>query len=815
MNPDDPIYEQLAQQEHRRRRPAALLLEIARSEGASTQLLNRVLVGLAASEAGVWSYDLHLKRVWFSRQKRGGLGFAELDVSRVLRLWRHLLHPDDSLRLKEHFESYLKDPVGIFETEFRARGADESWRWIRARGRVIRDEAGLASRLAGAYFDVTKYRAVREQLARDRDLSDQIVNSLPGVFYIFDEQGRYLRWNDNLERVSGYTSQEIAALNPLQFFSGADVERVQARIAQVFEAGPAEIQADLVTKDGAAQPYYFTGRLIDYDGKRCVIGMGIDISERKRAEAALQASQKRYRALVNEIEGVVWEADPSSFQLTFVSDFAERLLGYPVQQWYQPGFWSDHIHPEDREQTLSHTMECIARGEVHDIEYRMCARDGQIVWVRDLVSVEVIEGKPHRLRGVLVDITERKKAEAARIEIEAQLRQAQKMEALGTLAGGIAHDFNNLLTTILGNAHIARQDAIEGSTVHESVDEILKAGRRAKDLVQRILAFSQPQAQSSEAVDLEVVAHEVVRLLHAVLPAGAEIVFSSAAPLPSVRADASQVHQVILNLATNAWHALEGRNGRIDVRLERLVLETACATHTVELPAGEYVRLSVHDTGCGIDPATLPRIFEPFFTTKPSGTGTGLGLSIVHGIVHRHGGAIRVDSEPGVGTTFHVYFPAIHQAAGATEVLAPVDEARGQGERILYIDDEEQLVFLTQRLLERRGYRVIGHTSAEQALSAFRDDPTAFDLIITDSNMPGVSGVDLARQVLDIRPDADVVLTSGCLRPEEIACAREVGVRDVILKPNTIEELAPMVRRLIDDQRMRRADAHPPRESSI
>ena len=791
------LQERLRHIENAKRNLARELSERAQSEASLNECIERVLEALDSAEVGLWSLNLATQRVWYSREWKRQLGYQEHEVTDALDEWSDRVHPEDLKLVSERASAYLGNPKGVHEVEFRMRHRDGYWRWIFARGQIIRDQAGNAVYFAGGHFDITDRRAVREQVLKEREHSEQIVNSLPGVFYLFDQHGRYLRWNKNLEILTGYSPEEIEALHPLDLFHGAHRELMSARIQEVFDNGQANAEADLITKDGSAHAYYLTGKLIQFDGAPCLIGMGIDIEERKRAEVALQVSEQRYAQLVNDVEGIVWEADPDTFQFTFVSDFAETLSGYSIMQWYEPDFWVDHLHPDDRAKALSVCLEQTENGEAHDLEYRMIASDGRILWLRDLISVERIEGKPCRLRGIIVDVTEHKLAEQARNELEARLRQSQKMEALGTFAGGMAHDFNNILATIIGNAHIARDELRHGSRPLDTIEEILRAGQRAKEVVQRILTFSRPQEQRLQALNIAPAVEEAVTLLRTTLPAAVNIVFSSQAELPNVRADPSQIHQIVLNLATNAWHALEHGSGRIDVRVDRLTVTSAQITLMPELQPGEYVRLSVHDTGKGIDKASLPRIFEPFFTTKPHGQGTGLGLSVVHGIVRNHHGAIRVDSELGLGATFCVYFPVTSEAAHELPPGTPEMSYRGNGEHILYVDDDEPLVFLTKRFLERHGYRVTGHTSVDDALREFRSDPKAFDVVITDSNMPGTSGLDLAESLLEIYPTADIVLTSRYLTPEDVARASEIGVRDVILKPNTVEELVPLVQRLL------------------
>ncbi|MBL0124383.1 MAG: response regulator [Betaproteobacteria bacterium] len=404
----------------------------------------------------------------------------------------------------------------------------------------------------------------------------------------------------------------------------------------------------------------------------------------------------------------------------------------------------------------------------------------------------------------------RTKAEAARAFLETQLRESQKMEAIGTLAGGIAHDFNNILATILGNVELARQDMSASSLALESLAEIRKAGSRARDLVQQILSFSRRQPTERKPIALAPVIEESVQLLRSTLPARIEVDVHCDADLPTVLADATQIQQVLINLCTNAMHAIGERPGRIGIRLDALMLDNTLMQAHPALHAlcarqpCHAVRLAVSDDGCGMDAAMLERIFEPFYTTRQVDEGTGLGLSVVHGIVQTHEGAIIVESQPGKGSTFTVYLPATVAAEQPLpkmqmpEVSAPASiaaDAHG-GKHILYLDDDESLVFLVSRLLERSGHRISGHTDQREALDALRADPNAFDLVVTDYNMPGMSGLDVARAVRTIRADLPVAIASGFIDETLQSQAEGAGVRELIFKANAVEELCEAFARL-------------------
>ena len=386
-------------------------------------------------------------------------------------------------------------------------------------------------------------------------------------------------------------------------------------------------------------------------------------------------------------------------------------------------------------------------------------------------------------RALLEDNAERERAVHERTKLEDRLRQAQKLEAIGTLAGGIAHDFNNILAGIIGFADVGLQEAEDPVATTHNFREILRAGQRARDVIRQILSFGPRREQNREVLNLEHSVREALILMRATLPASVEITTCFDAETPIVLADGAQVHQIVTNLATNAWHAIGDEDGRIDVQINAFRVDSDFSQTHPDLRPGRYVRLSVSDDGHGIDPSVTERIFEPFFTTKPPGKGAGLGLAMVHNIMKASDGAISVYSQPGIGATFHLYFPALEgDAPGAPPAEPPTP--LGCGQRILFIEDEPVLAVLGERLLTRLGYTPVVQTDALAALTQFKDQ--SFDLVITDLTMPRASGIDLARRIWKIRPTR-IILVTGYSATLDAARARDLGFSDFLIKPYTLQ----------------------------
>lgn len=633
--------------------------------------------------------------------------------------------------------------------------------------------------------DITDLKEALEELTLERNRAQRYLDIAEVILVALDAEGRITLINRKGSRILGYEEGELLGRS---WFDACLPERHRDRVKEVFaqlKSGSMEWaeynENPVLTKTGEERVIAWHN-LIIRDGSGTPTGTfssGEDITDRRAAEEALRQSEMRLRTAV-EMAGLnAWVVDPESqeFQLIHVTDeFKGMHAGeaIPIEHGLQ------FIHPDDREALTASFSRAAETGELMKVESRVIMPDGSMRWVVSQGSrIAGTASSPRRFFGISLDVTERKEEEAARL-------RAGKMQALGTLAGGIAHDFNNILLAIAGNARLAIGDLSPEHPVQENLAEIEKASARAASLVRRILSFSRSGEQVYDVLRLEPVAEEAIKFLRSTVPAMIEIRFSSVGDVPAVAGDPTQIHEAVANLVANAAHAIGDQKGLIDVRLDAVTIEAG--SRAFDMPAGRCVRLSVRDDGCGMDGATMARIFDPFFTTKPKDVGTGLGLFIVQGIMKNHKGAVRVESAPGVGSTFTLYFPP---AGGAVE--CPSTEAqelpRGRGEHVLFVDDEEAIVDIGVRMLERLGYHVTAASDPARALGMFQLRPRDFDAVVTDLAMPGMSGLDLARHVLAVRPDVPVLLSSGNVPAEIREAALGLGVLELIQKPETINEL--------------------------
>jgi len=511
-----------------------------------------------------------------------------------------------------------------------------------------------------------------------------------------------------------------------------------------------------------------------------------------RTIARLAASEQRFRELVQTVDAIVWEMDVATQQFTFVSQQAEKLLGYPVGQWYaEADFWRRHIHPDDYDQVMALQRTVATGGEEHNIEHRAIAADGRVVWLRDIIHLVPNHGtKAPLLRGLMIDITEQKR-------LEEQFHQSQKMEAIGRLAGAVAHDFNNLLTAITGYCEFLLEDLDGSDPRRNDVDEIKKASDRAAGLTRQLLAFSRRQILAPQVLDLNRVVADMEKMLGRLIGEDIELIIALDPAAALVKADPNQVEQILLNLVVNARDAMPD-GGTITVRTANVQIDSDHLHRSAPLKPGRYALLAVSDTGIGMDAEVRSQMFEPFYTTKDAGKGTGLGLSTVYGIVKQSGGDIVVDSAIGRGSTFKIYIPSI---VDATDVTNQQDRPGGRlygTETILLAEDEDSVRTLLQRTLQHYGYRVLASRNgidARQLAAKFSD---TIHLLLTDVVMSGMRGPELAAALAPERPGIRVLYISGYTDSAIVRDNAQLPGVAFLQKPFTPAALVAQVRKVLD-----------------
>jgi PAS domain S-box-containing protein len=516
--------------------------------------------------------------------------------------------------------------------------------------------------------------------------------------------------------------------------------------------------------------------------------------ENKKNRQALQESEERLRTVYETFPDSVTIINAADGRCVDVNSAFTRLTGWTAEDVIGKtaadlAIWHN---PNEREKL---TAGIAQNGKVDNLEAKFRLKDGSVITALMSAILIQLKNKPHIL-SITRDISDLKSAQKEREQLKTQLIQAQKMEAIGTLAGGIAHDFNNILGAIIGYAEMALYDTKKDSMEHYNIDQVLSAGHRAKDLVKQILAFSRKSEQDKSIISLANIVAEALKLLRASLPTTIEIRQNIEPNLDAIFADPTQMHQVVMNLCTNSAHAMGDTSGILKVELHNVDLNVQKAAQYPELNPGPYVKLSISDTGQGMDSETLDRIFDPYFTTKEQDKGTGMGLAVVHGIIKGHGGIIRVQSTPGKGTRFDILFPVMEkQMESETAELKALPTGN---EHILLIDDEENLIDLGKSMLKKLGYRVETQTRPDEALETFGAAPHKFDLVISDMTMPGMTGDSLASELMKIRSDIPVIICTGYSERIDEQRAKDLGIKGLIMKPFTIRSLSKTVRDVLD-----------------
>jgi len=698
-----------------------------------------------------------------------------------------------------------REPFRDFECS--RLGPDGTTRYVSISGTPIFDEQGRFKGYRGIGRNITERKKVEKSLKQSELRFRQLFENSIDALFVHDERGRFVDCNAAACQALGYTREELLHLSVADIAARllSDEERRERKGETLWQRAmksePGRIvgfeENDLRRKDGSTFPVEVGVGAIEYDGRRLIYASVRETTERKRAEAELRSrqemldlAQKSARAAAFEWRIAAGEGqNPSSPDLEAMYGLAPGAYDGTFEALKRL------VHPEDWPAVTAAMARANESGDVA-AEYRVVHPGGAVRWLQAKGRIfRDDRGRPARVVGFMLDVTERRQAEEELRRLEARLRQAQRLEAMGTLAGGIAHDFNNILGAILGYGERASAAAPRGSRLHRDLESVLAAGERGRALVDRVLAFSRSGMGERIAVHVEGVVREALDLIAAKLPPGIAIETALKAGRAAMHGDPTQVHQVLVNLATNAIQAMPaGGTLRVSLNTERVDAARVATIGTIGV--ADYLVLEVADTGTGIPPQILDRIFDPFFTTKEVNVGTGLGLSLVHGIVMELGGAIDLATTAGAGSTFTVYLPRAGDAPDHPEDTEPA-VPQGGGQRVLFVDDEEPLVRLATETLEELGYAPVGFTSSAAALEAFRADPKGFDAVITDERMPGMSGSALIRAVRGIRRSVPIVLVSGYAGGMVATRAHSAGADEVLKKPLSARELAASLARVL------------------
>ena len=762
----------------------------------------------------------------------------------------------------------------------------------------------LQQRVKKLEKNAIEFKQVEKSLRRERNFSETIIDSLPGIFYFFDDTGKFLRWNKNFKEVSAYSAEEILNMSPLDFFQGEDRHRVAERIKEVFEKGKSSVEADFVSKNGIKTPYHFSGMRLTIDQRHYLAGMGIDmttrkqaeetlrqfksaveassdaigmstpegkhwyqnkafddlfgeigsdsparlyvdepvgrevfktimngnpwsgevemygkdgnklqillrayavkdnldrivslvglhtdITERQQTEEALRASHERFLTVLDSIDATIYVADMETYEILFMNNYMIKSFGSDItgeicwdvfrgESGPCPHCTNDQLIDENGKPTGV----CVWQDKNPITEKWYMNYDRAIEWT---------DGRLVRLQ-IATDITKLKK-------MEEELRQAHKMESVGTLAGGIAHDFNNILGIILGNTELAIDDVPEWNPARLNLQEIRTATLRARDVVRQLLSFARKTRLEKKPTKIIPMVKESLKLLRSSIPTSIDIRQNIPEDVDTILADPTQINQVLINLCTNANHAMSD-GGVLEVSLKNVELGENATVQYPDLNPGRHVNLTVSDTGHGIPEEDIDRIFNPYYTTKEVGKGTGMGLAVVHSIVKEHNGIITVKSKPGKGTTFSIFFPSVEK--DVVMESEPADKLPRGKEKILFIDDEHSMVNIARQRLERLGYEVDTKMSSIEALELFRSKPDQFDLVITDLTMPKMTGDTLVKEILNIRPDIPVILCTGFSEKIDEKKATAIGAVDYIEKPIDQHDFAFKVRKVLDKKKV-------------
>ncbi|BBO75549.1 hypothetical protein DSCW_29660 [Desulfosarcina widdelii] len=782
----------LARQEHSH----LAKIKLIKSEERLRESEQRLDLALSGANEGIWDWNLQNNTIHFDKRYYTISGYSPNEFPANFDEWELRVHPDDIQQVKSSIQNYLSGEIESYDNEFRFKHKDGHYMWIQGKGKIVaRNDQGEPVRFIGTHSDITLRKQTEDSLRITRFIFDK---ASIGIYRIGSD-AMIIDVNRQAALELGYTVDELHGMSIFDIDPHTKSDEWGAMWQSLCETGSNHFERIHRRKDGSDMFVEITTNLLEYEGNQFSVAFTQNITERKIGENNLKASERRYQDLFNEapIGYVVIENKDGDPYIKNVNKAFLNLIGYNREEILDTPL-SRYYTETSRELLKKVDYQRAFNGVTIHEERDLLTREKKIV--NTILHVHPIYEEHNKIAGaraMFLDITDRKNAEKEAKRLELALLQAQKMEAIGTLAGGIAHDFNNILGAIIGYTELAQIYSKENPKIQEYTKQIFIASERAKGLIQQILAFSRQTKLEKQPLDIGVAVKETLKLLRASIPRTIEMQQDIKTNIGAVYANQTQIHQVVLNLCTNAAHAMEKKGGKLSVDLHPIAINENDRSNFNELKPGLYIKLMVTDTGHGMDNYTISRIFDPYYTTKEVGEGTGMGLALVHGIVKDHGGDIKVYSELGVGTAFHILFPTIEgNEEKATTEIDPLLKGKGN---ILFVDDEKPLVDIGKDLLEFLGYQVETRTSPIDALEALRAKPDKYDLVITDMTMPNMNGDKLVEEIKQFLPKLPIIICTGFSKRLSQDKKSEMGIDSILMKPLTLNDLATTVKKVLDE----------------
>lgn len=774
------------------------ITEHKNAEQAIRESEERLQLALQGANLGMWDWNLKTGEITFNDRWAEIVGYNLEEIEPCHNIYEKFAHPDDLEKILEKLENHLQGKTPYFETEHRLQHKTGKWIWVLDKGKVIeRDEQNRPIRACGTHFDITKRKMAEEELVRTHDellkqknFLESLLSTIPNPVFYKDTKGRYMGCNEAFAEKLGMTQEEIRGktvfdLWPTEYsmvYHEKDLELLQNPEKQIYEYKVRDVH-------GNESDVIFSKTVLrDTDGKVSgLIGVYTDITDRKRAEAALRENETKYRNLIENSTDAIYLMSNKKFEI--INDQFQKLFNIKFQEIHHPDFdFFDLVAPKDKAKVQERMMR-LEKGEklIPEYEFTAITKDGHEKQIEASDSnFKLAEG--YAIQGIFRDVTERK-------QLEEQAQHKQKLEAIGRLAGGIAHDFNNLLTVINGYCELLIYSDISDE-IKDQIKQISKAGEQARRLTSQLLAFSRKQVIHPEVLNINTVVFEMFKMIKRLLGEDIEIVTKLNPELGNVKVDPGQMEQIIINLAVNARDALP-KGGQIIIESDNVVFDNEYTRKHIGSREGQFVLLSISDNGIGMDAETISHIFEPFYTTKDREKGTGLGLSTVYGIIRQNDGHIWVESEPGEGSSFKIYLPLVEDEEESETKTKRIQEQLSGNETILLVEDDPGVRNLTEDFLKRLGYHVLKAVDGFDALDVCNRYDKKIHLLLTDVVMPKMNGKELAKLMLAQYPNIKIIYFSGYTEEGIVKHGILESGTEFVQKPFKTNILAKKIRKVL------------------